>query len=60
MIEWSSKRKRITMLVTVSVPRNMVAAHARREVKCLISDGAGFFTYAGEAVKCISAKAART
>ena len=33
----ASKRKRITMTVTVSVPADMSAADARREVKTLIT-----------------------
>ena len=31
-------RKKITMLVTVSVPRHMTPAEARREVRSLITD----------------------
>jgi len=49
-------RKRVTMLVTVSVPVGRTAAFARKEVKELISEGAGYYTYAGEEVKCISAR----
>lgn len=51
MIDWSRKRKQVTMKVTVSVPANMTAAQARREVKALINDGAGYLTYQGECVK---------
>ncbi len=32
------KRKRITMLVTVSVPAEMTAAEARREVRSLVNE----------------------
>lgn len=31
-------RKRLTMLVTVSVPYGMSAAQARKEVKCLVTE----------------------
>lgn len=32
------RRKQVTMLVTVSVPRDMLAAQARREVRELINN----------------------
>ena len=49
--DWSRKKKRVTMVLTVSVPDNMTAAEARREVRYLINDGSGWMTYQGECVK---------
>lgn len=41
------KRKAIHMLITVSVPANMSAAAARREVRELINHGTGWSTIPG-------------
>ncbi len=49
-------RKTVTMLVTVTIPKDMTAREARREVRYLISEGAGWSTYAGESVKTKSVK----
>lgn len=38
----AKKRKQFTMLVTVSVPRDMTAAEARREVRSLITHQANW------------------
>jgi hypothetical protein len=51
-------RKRLRLIVEVSVPADMPADKARREVKSLISTGAGYDTYAGEDVKAISVESA--
>jgi hypothetical protein len=37
-----SKRKTVTMLVRVSVPVDMTAAEARREVRTLINDQSNY------------------
>lgn len=52
-------RKTVKMLVEVSVPVGRSAAFARREVRELINNGAGYFTYAGEEVKVRSVKGVR-
>ena len=49
-------RKRLALKVVVSVPMDMPAAQVRKEVKSLISFGAGWQTFAGEEVKAISVK----
>lgn len=48
-------RKRITMLVTVSVPANIAAAHARLEVKTLVADGCNY-SLGSDEVKLISVR----
>lgn len=45
------KRKTVTMLVKVSVPANMPAAMARREVRTLINDQSGYYSEPGD-VRC--------
>lgn len=47
-----SKRKRITMLVTVSVPAEMSAAQARLEVRTLIHEQCNYYADEGD-VKAI-------
>lgn len=47
----AKRRKLVTMRVTVSVPRSMNARDARREARFLINTGAGWATFAGEALK---------
>lgn len=39
------RRKQITMTVTVSVPRWMTAAQARREVRTLINDQCNYMSH---------------
>ncbi len=43
-----SKRKTISILVRVSIPRDMSASDGRREVRNLIRHGVGYFTNAGD------------
>lgn len=50
-------RKRVTMLVTVSVPRDVTAAHARREVKTLVGSACNW-SLDPDDVKVISIKPA--
>jgi hypothetical protein len=52
-----AKRKRITMLVTVSVPSDMTAAAARREVRSLITHQ-GNWSAEPEDVKAIAIESA--
>ena len=56
MIDWSAKRKRVRMLVEVSIPENMTPEQARREVREMINHGAGYYTNPGEEVKAIAVK----
>lgn len=56
----TKKRKQITMLVTVSVPAERSPAFARKEVRYLINDGAGYITEAGEEVKVIKVRPAKS
>lgn len=49
------RRRKITMLVTVSVPANMPAAMARREVRTLITHQANYQGDPGD-VKCVGIK----
>lgn len=50
-------RKRLTMMVTVSVPYGMTPAEARREVKTLITDQCNYdMAWNSDDVKCIAAK----
>jgi hypothetical protein len=51
------KRKKITMLVTVSVNSAMTAAEARREVRSLISHQANWF-WDEDDIKCAAARPA--
>lgn len=51
-------RKRVTMLVTVTVPDDMTAAEARREVRSLITHQANFSAAEGD-VKAVSVKPAK-
>ncbi len=51
-------RKRLTMLVTVSVPVAMTAAQARKEVKTLITHQANWSAY-HEDVKAIAVRGAQ-
>ena len=53
-----AKRKRLQMLVTVSVPADMPASDARREVRTLISEQCFYSADEGD-VKAISVKPAR-
>lgn len=52
-------RKRVTMLITVSVPAHVTAAHARREVKCLIGSACNW-SLDPEDVKVIGIRPAAT
>lgn len=51
------KRKRITLLVTISVPADMKAEQSRKEVKHLITDQSNWRADIGD-VKTISVKPA--
>lgn len=55
----SGRRKRVTCLVTVSVPVEMTAAQARKEVRTLITDQCNWASYDDQvkAVKVAPAKA---
>lgn len=56
-----AKRKRLTMLVTVSVPDDLTAAEARREVRTLINHQSGWLSRLEEGdVKAISVKPVKT
>lgn len=53
----SKTRKKVTMLVTVSVPVAMTAAQARREVRTLITDQCNYSADEGD-VKALKVKSA--
>jgi hypothetical protein len=53
------RRKKLTMLVTVSVPVDMSAAEARREVRYLITDQCNYAADFGD-VKAVAVRAAWT
>lgn len=50
-------RKRLTMVVRVSVPYGMTAAQARREVKTLISEQCNYGDYDLDDVKALAVRA---
>ncbi|XAI96368.1 hypothetical protein [Microcystis phage Mae-JY30] len=54
-------RKKVTMLLTVSVPREMSAAEARREVRTLVNEQCNYSLDEGEmkVAKLAPAKAVR-
>lgn len=52
------KRKKITMLLTVTVPREMSAAQARREVRTLVSEQCNYSADEGD-VKAIGCRPAK-
>lgn len=47
MAKRPSKRKQITMVVTVSVPKRMTAAMARQEIRTRINDLCGHYDHLG-------------
>ncbi len=53
----ASRRKRVTMLITVTVPADMSAAQARLEVRTLINEQANYFANEGD-VKAAAIKPA--
>lgn len=55
----SRARKKVTMTLTVSVPRDMTEAMARKEVRTLITWQANWFADPDDVkvVKCVPAKA---
>lgn len=52
------RRKKVTMIVTVTVPATMTAAQARREVRCLITNQCNYSADADE-VKAIKVRPAK-
>lgn len=52
-----AKRKRVTMLFTVSVPTDASASDARREVRTLINEQCNYYLDYGD-VKAVSVTAA--
>jgi hypothetical protein len=52
------KRKKVTMIVTVSVPATMTAAQARREVRTLVSRQCNYSAYPGD-VKALKVSPAK-
>jgi hypothetical protein len=57
-MEMAQTRKQVTMLVTVSVPREMTAAEARLEVRTLVNDQCNYSADEGD-VKVRSIKPAK-
>jgi hypothetical protein len=53
-----AKRKKVTILVTVSVPEDMTAAHARQEVRSLINHQANWSANYDD-VKAVSVRPAK-
>jgi hypothetical protein len=54
-----TENRTLTMLVTVTAPKELSASAVRREVRHLINEGTGWSYSAGEAVKVRSVAADR-
>lgn len=51
MFDWAKKKKTVKVLVTLSIPKNMTPAQARREMRYLVNEGCGFLENAGEIIR---------